>query len=121
MAGSVMLSVLLAFFPKCPMCWAVYMSLLGSFSLSGLAYPAWLLPVLLSLMALHLALLFRKGRKEGYLPFLLSLAGTSLMLCGRFFFPRDGWMLLLGLAIVVSASLFHGFVRLSQRAAIRPR
>lgn len=106
---SVLLSVLVAFFPKCPMCWAVYMSMLGSLGLSGLGYPPWLLPLLLVLMLLHLLLLFKKARKEGYRPFLLSLTGTALLLSARFIFPAEQWLLYLALAFIVTASLLHGF------------
>lgn len=106
---SVLLSVLVAFFPKCPMCWAVYMSMLGSLGLSGLSYPLWLLPLLLVLMLIHLLLLLKKARKEGYRPFLLSLAGTTLLLCARFIFPAEQWLLYVALGFIITASLLHGF------------
>src|SRR5690606_37188336 len=72
---SMLLSILIAFFPKCPVCWAVYMSMFGSLGLAKLPYMRWLLPVLLVFLALHLFLLYRKAAQRGYLPFVASLAG----------------------------------------------
>lgn len=113
---SVLMSILIAFFPKCPMCWAVYMSMFGSLGLARLPYLPWLLPVLLLFLAVHLFMLFRKAPQRGYLPFIISLAGALVILFCRSFFPQEKWLLITGMALIISGSLlnsFSGNVRLS--------
>jgi hypothetical protein len=106
---SVLMSILIAFFPKCPICWAVYMSMFGSLGLARLPYMPWLLPVLLSFLALHLFMLFRKSSQNGYVPFALSLAGAVLILSGRFFFPLEKWLMVTGVVMIISGSLLNSF------------
>ena len=76
---SVLLSVLIAFFPKCPLCWAAYMSMFGSLGLANTPYMGWLLPVLVGVLGIHLYLLAKKIPHKGYGPFGLSLAGALLV------------------------------------------
>jgi hypothetical protein len=106
---SVLMSIPIAFFPKCPICWAVYMSMVGSLSLAQLPYAPWLLPVLLSFLASHLFMLFRKSSQNGYVPFALSLAGAVLILSGKFFFPLEKWLMIAAVAIIISGSLLNSF------------
>ena len=109
---SVLLSVLIAFFPKCPVCWAVYMSMFCSIGLAQLPYMGWLLPVLMCFLGLHLFMLYKKSAKNGYLPFLLSLAGASIMLFARVFFPTEKWLLLTAMSFIISGSLLNSFSNL---------
>jgi hypothetical protein len=115
---SIMMSVLIAFFPKCPVCWAVYMSLFGSLGLAKLPYIPWLLPVLFCFLGIHLFLLFKKVPQKGYLPFALSLAGALVILSGRSFFPLEKWILITGMVLIISGSLLNSFsgVRLSLKS-----
>lgn len=107
---SLLTSVLIAFFPKCPMCWAVYMSMFGSLGLARLPYMPWLLPVLLVFLAVHLLVLLRKAwQRQYFLPFWLSLSGVSVLLAGRSFFPQEKWLLISGMILIISGSLLHQF------------
>lgn len=106
---SFMVSILIAFFPKCPVCWAVYMSMFGSLGLSRLPYMPWLLPVLFVFLAFHLFMIFRKIPQKGYIPFIISLAGASLILCGRIFFPAEAWAAIPGMVLIITGSLFNNF------------
>ncbi len=107
--SSVMLSVLIAFFPKCPVCWAVYMSALGSFGVTQIPYMEWLLPVLIAFLVLHLWLLYKKVSHEGYGPFLFSLIGTSIMIIGRFFIVNSKSILIAGMICIIIGSLWSAF------------
>jgi membrane-bound ClpP family serine protease len=107
--SSVALSVLIAFFPKCPLCWAAYMSLFGFLGLSQLPYMSWLLPVLLLFMGVYLIILYKKSPKKGYIPFHLSLAGAVLLLIGKLFFPLEKWIVVLGMIFIISSSLWLSF------------
>jgi hypothetical protein len=106
---STFMSILIAFFPKCPICWAVYMSMFSSIGLAKIPYMSWLLPVLLAFMGLHLILLARRINQHGYWPFLLSIMGTLVILAGRFWFPGYNWLLYVGVACILSGSLLNSF------------
>jgi len=115
-----LLSILIAFFPKCPVCWATYMSMFGSVWLARTPYVAWLYPVLLGLSALNLLLLLKRAPKNGYGPFLLSLAGIAVILGGRSLFPQERWILFCGMALMVSMSLVNSFTVDRFKAAVFP-
>ncbi|MEM6264804.1 MAG: SCO family protein, partial [Bacteroidota bacterium] len=73
--------LLLAFFPKCPICWAVYLSAFGISSLQSIPYSPWLIPVLMVAMFINLFILFKKSKvRNGLIPFWISLAGAFLVL-----------------------------------------
>jgi hypothetical protein len=108
-ASSMLLSVLIAFFPKCPFCWAAYMSMFGSFGLAKVPYMSWLFPVLLAFLALHLFFLFKKVPQKGYGPFLISVFGGLIILAGRKFFPHEDGVLFLGMVSILGGSLWNSF------------
>lgn len=104
-----LLSILIAFFPKCAVCWATYMSVFGSVWLARMPYFAWLYPVLLGLSALNLLLLLKRAPKNGYGPLLLSLSGIAVIIGGRSLFPQERWILVCGMALMVATSLVSSF------------
>ena len=106
---SIILSVFIAFFPKCPVCWAAYMSMFGSIGLAQLPYMGWLLPVLSILLVVYLYMLYKKSDTNGYLPFQLSLVGATLMLLGKVCFPDESWLVFIGMGLIISASLLISF------------
>lgn len=106
---SVLLSILIAFFPKCPLCWAAYMSMFGSLGLARLPYMNWLLPVLMVFLGIHLFILFRRVHSNGYLPFIISLAGALVIISGRMFFPSEKWVMMTGMACIIAGSLLNSF------------
>lgn len=111
------LSVLIAFFPKCPVCWAVYMSALGGLGITQIPYMGWLLPILVSLMCIHLFLLYRKINHEGYIPFVLSIIGTSTVLLCRLLPINNKLILFIGMACIIGGSLWSSF-SLSRRRVV---
>lgn len=106
---SMLLSVFIAFFPKCPVCWAVYMSMFGSLGLARLPYMGWLLPVLLFFLALHLFMIYKKSASDSYAPFLLSLTGAVIIVVARFSFNNEKWLLIAGMICLISGSLLSQF------------
>ncbi len=109
--SSTLTSVLIAFFPKCPLCWAVYMSTLGGLGFTKLHYMPWLLPVLIVFLTIHLILILKQIRRKGYLPFLVSFSGAALIITGRIF-SNEGWLLESGIALILSGSLLNGFINI---------
>ena len=110
---STFLSLLIAFFPKCPVCWAVYMSMFGSLGISQLPYMKWLLPVLIAFLGLHLFMQFKGIKRHGYLPFTLSVIGATILLISRSFFPTYNGILILGMVFIISGSLINSLSDIS--------
>ncbi|MCP9752788.1 SCO family protein [Ferruginibacter sp. HRS2-29] len=79
----VVFPILVVFFPKCPFCWAAYLSVFGISGLHSIPYSPWLLPVIFGVMVLNLAFLYRKAIvRNGLFPFWISLIGTLLVSIG---------------------------------------
>src|SRR5262245_53072110 len=113
----VVLSSLIAFFPKCPVCWAAYMNIFGCVWLADTAVASWLLPALIGCSGLYLAMLLRRGRHRGYAPFWLSCSGMLAILVSRNVFADTRWLAAAGVLVVLSGSLLQ---LLSVAAAGRP-
>jgi protein SCO1 len=78
-----------AFFPKCPVCWATYLSMFGVAGLDRIPFPAWLQPVLVAAMLINLASAWWRGWVTGRTtgPLLVS-AGAAAILASR---TASGW------------------------------
>jgi protein SCO1/2 len=76
----VVFPILVVFFPKCPLCWAAYLSVFGISGLQTIPYSPWLLLILFGVMVFNLVLLYRKAVvRNGLFPFWISLIGTLLV------------------------------------------
>lgn len=106
---SIMLSVVVAFFPKCPICWAVYMSMLGSFGIVEIPYLKWLLPVFIVLLGFHLWMLLKKVRVKGYGPFVISLIGFSILIPSKLLFDLPEGISIVGMLFIFIGSLWNSF------------
>lgn len=81
---STLASVAVAFFPKCPVCWAGYMSMFGIASLEQIPYSPWLQPVLVVVMLINLASVWVRSRTTGRMsPVYLVGAGALAILISR--------------------------------------
>ena len=107
--SSMGLSILIAFFPKCPICLAAYLSMFGSVSLARSPVMGWLFPLLISVLGIHLLLLFKKSTQKGYGPFIISLIGATLILTGRSFLPDNKFILWSGMMLILAGSLWNSF------------
>ena len=74
------LSLAAAFFPKCPVCWAAYLSVFGIAGLEQLPYSPWLLPLFACLMLINLgSLRFQQRSQHGTAGFYLAATGAFLI------------------------------------------
>jgi protein SCO1/2 len=82
---STLASLGVAFFPKCPVCWAGYMSMFGIASLGQVPYSPWLQPVLVVVMLINLASVWIRGRSTGRMsPFyLVSIGALAIVMSKR--------------------------------------
>lgn len=80
--GGLGLAFITAFFPKCPVCWAAYLSWFGIAKLESLrSWSAGILLGVVALVALNLASIWRRSAALGStLPFWLSAAGAVTIL-----------------------------------------
>ena len=105
-------AILVAVAPKCPLCWAAYMSAFGSLGISiQIPYQPWLLPLVAGLLLVNLAaLLLRARARRRYGPFSLCLAGVAAVIVGKFVLVSGTPFMTLGLAAIISGSLWsaHG-------------
>jgi protein SCO1/2 len=114
-------SLAVAFLPKCPICWAAYLSLFGIAGLERLAYAWWLIPALWAAMVVNVATLWLRGRSSGrMLPCYLGAAGAfAIGVLGMHW--EVPWSRPIGVVLTLVASLLAavgpGAVR---RRALRP-
>jgi len=101
------LAVFIAFFPKCPLCWAAYMSLFSSIGITQLPYMPWLLPILIIALVVHLLFLFRKIKEKGYFPILISVFGAFCIVFSRYYPLEDPTISYLGLAAMIAGSILN--------------
>ena len=104
------LTVLMAFIPKCPACFVAYLSLFGSAGLALTPYTEWLYPLLVVFLLLHLTFLFPRTTHARYAPFVLSGIGSIAIVVARFFLsePRPA-ISIAGVSLVFLGSLWNGF------------
>jgi mercuric ion transport protein len=108
-AGALVLAIFVAFFPKCPMCWAAYCSALGFTGLSQLPGREFLLPLLVGLLMLHLFHLWKRAPRVGFGPFLISALGVVSLLLFRYYAPGFHWGLNGGILLIVAGSAWNSF------------
>ena len=105
---SAVLALLVAFFPKCPMCWISYMSVMGIGVAESVPYSPWLLPVIVVLLFLNLSFQYRSAKsRNGYFPFFLSLAGSVVLVFSAISVAPSRWMWIPGLTMIWGASLLQ--------------
>ncbi len=69
-----------AFFPKCPVCWAAYLSAFGLSSIWRIPYSPWLAPLIMLIMFFNLTILYLNSKaRNGLVPFWISLTGVLLV------------------------------------------
>lgn len=84
MAATTLASIAVAFFPKCPVCWAAYLSVFGIAGLEQIPYSPGLQPLLVALMLFNLGCLWRRSRMTGRTAaFLLAVVGVLTLLVLR--------------------------------------
>lgn len=104
--ASFMMAVFIAFFPKCPFCWAAYMSIFSFLGLNTISYKPWLLPVFIVLFFANLVSLYFTRKQHGYKLLLLSLAGALLIVLNRLYWNVPA-IVYCGAALLVTASLWN--------------
>jgi protein SCO1 len=106
--SSIVLGVLMAFFPKCPVCWISYMSVLGITGARSIPYSPWFLPVIIVLLAVNLYFLhWRATARNGRAPFVVSLIGSILLFLSVPYFEQPRWLMIPGIGLLVGGSVLQ--------------
>ncbi len=102
----------LVFFPKCPLCWAAYLSALGVAGLERIPYAPWLVPLFIALVLVNVLVAWRRARRRR------AMASFYLSAAGAFFLLVPGLALGVPLAAPIGvAASFAGAVL----GSLRPR
>lgn len=97
-------SLAVAFFPKCPLCWAAYLSLFGVAGLHQIPYSPWLQPVFVLVVLANLASVWLRGRSTGRMGgFYFVCAGALLIFVARLGGPEQAAFV--GVALTLAGSL----------------
>ncbi len=102
-------SLAVAFFPKCPICWAAYLSVLGIAGLNQIPYSPWLQPVLGLVMLINIVSVWLRGRGTGRMGgAYLVTAGALAIVLSRI---GSGWekVAIVGVILTVAGSLLSAF------------
>lgn len=94
-----------AFFPKCPICWAGYASMLGLGGLVQIPYSPWLQPLLVAVMLINLASVWLRGRATGRMGGFYLVSAGALALVVSKLGPGWGSAATCGVALTFAGSL----------------
>lgn len=93
-------SIGVAIFPKCPICWAAYMSMFGIAGLGQIPYSPWLWTLLIVVMLVNLLVVWWRGRSTGsMLAFCLSFAGAGTIVITK---TVSGWEFIAYLGVLLT-------------------
>jgi hypothetical protein len=116
---ALMSSALILFMPKCALCWAAYMSFIGSLGLV-IKYRPWFLPVITILFLITLTkLLINCIRRRNFISFFLAVAAGLLIVVQRGSIGIDGikiFAMILMAAAILLDSLWVIYRQLNERA-----
>lgn len=100
-------SLAIGLFPKCPFCWASYMSVLASWGLPVIPYKPWILIVLIVLLWVNLAILTRSALlRKNFLPLALNITGSIAVILGLRVLEAPA-MTSIGLVLILISSMLN--------------
>lgn len=99
--------LLIAVFPKCPVCWAAYMSAFGIAGMKVIPYSPWLVPLFVLGIGVNLWFLYRaRNKRNGLAPFWVSCLGAASLLIGSLWLNvRTG--MYAGIILILLGSLLN--------------
>ena len=108
-------SLAVAFFPKCPICWAAYLSMFGIAGLNQIPYLPWLQPILIAVMLINLGSVWLRGWLTGRVlsSFLVS-AGAVLVLASKMW-PAWEKAVMFGVGLTFAGSILSAFGAIKKR------
>ncbi len=109
--GSLVLSVAIAFFPKCAFCWAAYLSVFSAFGIASIPYTPWLKPVMITFFLTNFVTLFLIARKrKNYISFMISVIGAIFIMISSLS-NTSPFFAYTGLVLIVASGLWNLLTR----------
>ncbi|WP_308992704.1 SCO family protein [Mariniflexile litorale] len=104
---NIIVPILIAFFPKCPLCWTAYLSVFGISGMSSIPYKPWILPILCVILFINLWFIWRRSNQtKSWIAFYLAIVGTIiLILFGPIYMKKP--ILNIGLVLLITAALLN--------------
>ncbi|WP_281631549.1 SCO family protein [Flavobacterium luteolum] len=104
--STMIISILLLFIPKCPLCIAAYLSMFGAAGIQLTPYIKYLFPILLVFIAINLYSLYCMAvKKNNYIPLLLCAAGSALLIIFGYFISIKGFQIIAILLLFIGSIL----------------
>jgi len=104
-----------AFFPKCPICWAAYLSMFGVAGLNQIPYSPWLQPLLIALMLINLVSVWLRSWFTGrMLGSYLVTAGAVVILIAKIW-PTWEKAVMWGVVLTFAGSVLSAAGSLTRR------
>lgn len=98
-------ALVVAFFPKCPMCWAAYLSMFGIAGADWLTNSPWLLPLFVLALVLNVgSLWWLARRRQRPVGFYVAALGALTILAGSLWLDRSE-VSTAGIALTFAGSL----------------
>jgi mercuric ion transport protein len=97
----------LALLPKCPICVAAYLGVLGSLGIGAWLRAAWLPLAAASLLVAIGALGVRARHRRGYGPLFLGMLAGATLFAGKFVFDPRPALVAAGAALLIAAAVWN--------------
>jgi protein SCO1/2 len=108
-AVALLATIGVAFFPKCPICWAAYLSVFGIAGLDQIPYSPSLQPILATVMLINLGSVWLRARATGrMLAFYFASAGALAIICSKFSEALKA-VALFGVILTLTGSMLSAF------------
>lgn len=106
---SILSGFLIAIFPKCPVCWATYMSIFGIASSSSIPYEKNILYFIVLIAFANLGFTFYKIKAtKNFTPIFLQIIGYIIILLNRNYFDSQ-YLIVCGIGLLFLSSLITHF------------
>ncbi len=108
---SILSVVGVAIIPKCPLCWAAYMSIFSALGFSAIPYPKWLLPAMVIFLIASVGFTLYQAfirKRFTYMRWIFS--GLVLLLLGKFILNIT-LIMYLGVAVLIATSFGYQLSR----------
>jgi hypothetical protein len=109
---SMVIGLLLAVVPKCPLCWGIYLSVCGAGAINLFSYQQWTAPILALLLVFNVGATFHYAHAHrAYGPFLMTLLGALIITGGIVLCTSEGTLLGIFVLLIGSVSGVYAVLR----------
>lgn len=105
--GSVIVPVFITLLPKCPFCFAAYLSLFGIAGMQLMPYVKFIPPLLFLAMSINIYALYKMGiKRNSFLPLYLCVIGSAIVVAFGYYNPIK-FGLIFGLVLLFLSAILN--------------